>query len=62
LLEVFVKACNAGGDREQYAGFPHSDEPETPMRWSPVTWIPMKRDPESSEVKGRGLDQIYQAQ
>jgi hypothetical protein len=25
-------------------------------------WIPMKRDPEGSEAKGRGLEQKYQAQ
>jgi hypothetical protein len=48
-------------------GFPHSDDPEeavegelwawvTPSGWSPVTWIQVKRDPEGSEVKGRGLD------
>ena len=47
--------------------FPHSNDPEeavkgelwagvTPSGWSPVTWIPMKRDPEGSEAKGRGLD------
>jgi putative transposase len=47
-------------------GFPHSNDPEismmgelwvgvTPSGWSPVTWIPMKRDPEGSEAKGRGL-------
>jgi hypothetical protein len=23
--------------------------------WSPVIWIPMKRDPGSFEAKGRGL-------
>jgi hypothetical protein len=28
----------------------------TPSGRSPVTWIPMKRDPEGSEAKGRGLD------
>ena len=48
-------------------GFPHSDDPEETMKgelWvgvtlsgrSPVTWIPMKRDPEGCEAKGRGLD------
>jgi hypothetical protein len=48
-------------------GFPHSNDPEeavkgelwagvTPSGWSPVTWIPMKRDPEGCEAKGRGLD------
>jgi hypothetical protein len=47
-------------------GFPHSNDPEKTMReelwagvtlsgWSPVTWIPMKRDPEGSEAKGREL-------
>jgi hypothetical protein len=47
-------------------GFPHSDDPEkavkgelwagvTPSGWSPVIWIPVKRDPEGSEAKGRGL-------
>jgi hypothetical protein len=30
--------------------------------WSPVIWIPMKRDPEGYEAKGGGLDQRYQAQ
>jgi putative transposase len=55
-------------------GFPHSNDPEktmkgelwvgvTPSGWSPVTWIPMKRDPEGGEAKGRGLDiKLYQAQ
>ena len=55
-------------------GFPHSNDPEetmkgelwvgvTPSGWSPVTWIPMKRDPEGCEAKGRGLDiKLYQAQ
>jgi len=53
-------------ERSQDAGFPHSNEPETPMRvelwagvtqngWSPVIWIPMKRDPEGCEAEGRGL-------
>jgi len=54
-------------------GFPHSDEPEKTMReelWvrvtlsgrSPMKRIPMKRDPESDEAKGRGLDaKQYQA-
>ena len=48
-------------------GFPHGNDPEetmkgellvgvTPSGWSPVTWIPMKRDPEGSEARGRGLD------
>jgi len=47
-------------------GFPHSNDPEISMMeelwvgvtqsgWSPVTWIPMKRDPEGCEAKGRGL-------
>jgi hypothetical protein len=55
-------------------GFPHSNEPEetmkvelwvgvTPSGRSPVIWIPMKRDPEGDETKGRGLDiKQYQAQ
>jgi putative transposase len=55
-------------------GFPHSNEPEVSMKvelWvgvtpsgrSPVIWIPMKRDPEGDEAKGRGLDiKLYQAQ
>ena len=55
-------------------GFPHSNDPEetmkgelwagvTPSGWSPVTWIPVKRDPEGDEAKGRGLDiKLYQAQ
>ena len=54
-------------------GFPHSNDPEkamkaelwigvTPSGWSPVTWIPMKRDPEGGETKGRGLNnKQYQA-
>jgi hypothetical protein len=54
-------------------GFPHSNEPEkamkvelwvgvTPSGRSPVIWIPMKRDPEGSEAKGRGLNiKQYQA-
>jgi len=47
-------------------GFPHSNDPEetmkelwagvTPSGRSPVIWIPMKRDPEGSEAKGRGLN------
>jgi len=48
-------------------GFPHSDDPEeavkgelwvgvTPSGWSPVIWIPVKRDPEGCEAKGRGLN------
>ena len=47
-------------------GFPHSNEPEktmkeelwvgvTPSGWSPMKRIPMKRDPEGYEAKGRGL-------
>jgi len=28
----------------------------TPSGRSPVIWIPMKRDPEGDEAKGRGLD------
>ena len=47
-------------------GFPHSNEPEISMKvelwvgvtqsgWSHVIWIPMKRDPEGFEAKGRGL-------
>ena len=54
-------------------GFPHSNEPEISMRvelwvgvtqsgWSPAIWIPMKRDPEGYEAKGRGLEQKHQAQ
>jgi hypothetical protein len=27
----------------------------TPSGRSPVVWIPMKRDPEGCDVKGRGL-------
>ncbi len=27
----------------------------TQSGWSPVIWIPMKRDPEDGEAKGRGL-------
>jgi putative transposase len=53
---------------------PHSNDPEeamkeelwigvTPSGRSPVIWIPMKRDPEGSEAKERGLDiKLYQAQ
>jgi hypothetical protein len=44
-------------------GFPHSDDPEKAVKgelwagvtqsvWSPVTWIPVKRDPEGCEAKG----------
>jgi hypothetical protein len=54
-------------------GLSHSNEPEEAMKvelwvgvtqsgWSPAIWIPMKRDPEGFEAKGRGLDQRYQAQ
>jgi hypothetical protein len=56
--------CVLGG---QDAGVPHSNDPEeamkgellvgvTPSGWSPVTWIPVKRGPEGSEAKGRGLN------
>jgi len=59
--------------RARMRGFPHSNEPEeammvelwvgvTPSGRSPVIWIPMKRDPEGDETKGRGLDiKQYQA-
>ena len=55
-------------------GYPHSNEPEETMKvelwvgvtqsgWSPVIWIPMKRDPEGDETKGRELNiKQYQAQ
>jgi hypothetical protein len=54
-------------EESKMRGFPHSNDPEETMKgelwvgvtqsgWSPVTWIPMKRDPEGSEAKGRGLD------
>jgi hypothetical protein len=44
-------------------GFPHSNDPEETMKgelwagvtqsgWSPVIWIPVKRDPEGCEAKG----------
>jgi len=47
-------------------GFLHSNDPEktvkgelwvgvTPRGWSPVTWIPVKRDLEGCEAKGKGL-------
>jgi hypothetical protein len=61
-------------ERARMQGFPHSDDLEetmkgelwagvTPSGWSPVTWIPVKRDPEGSEAKGRGLNiKQYQAQ
>jgi putative transposase len=52
--------------RARMRGFPHSNEPEvsmmvelwvgvTPSGRSPVIWIPMKRDPEGDEAKGKGL-------
>jgi len=52
--------------RVRMRGFPHSNEPEETMKvelwvgvaqsgWSPAIWIPMKRDPEGDEAKGRGL-------
>jgi hypothetical protein len=35
----------------------------TQSGWSPAIWIPMKRDPEGFEAKGRELDiKQYQAQ
>ena len=54
--------------RARMQGFPHSNEPEISMKvelWvgvtpngrSPVIWIPMKRDLEGDEAKGRGLKQ-----
>jgi hypothetical protein len=63
-----------GKRRARMRGFPHSNEPEISMMvelwvgvtqsgWSPVIWIPMKRDPEGDETKGRGLEiKQYQAQ
>jgi hypothetical protein len=60
-------------EKSRMRGFPHSNEPEeammvelwvgvTPSGRSPVIWIPMKRDPEGDEAKGRGLDiKQYQA-
>jgi len=65
--EAHVQSINQDG------GFPHSNEPVeskrvelwvgvTPSELSPVIWIPMKRDPEGDEAKGRGLEQKYQAQ
>ena len=56
------------------AGVPHGNDPEetmkgelwagvTPSEWSPVTWIPVKRDPDGDEAKSRGLNnKQYQAQ
>jgi hypothetical protein len=52
--------------RVRMRGFPHSNEPEEAMKvepwvgvaqsgWSPAIWIPMKRDPEGDEAKGREL-------
>jgi hypothetical protein len=55
-------------------GYPHSSKLEasvmeepwvgiTPSGRSPAIWIPMKRDPEGDEAKGKGLDiKLYQAQ
>jgi transposase len=63
-----------GKRRASMRGYPHSNEPEEAMKvelwvgvaqsgWSPVIWIPMKRDPEGGEAKGRGLEiKQYQAQ
>jgi hypothetical protein len=60
--------------RARMRGHPHSNEPEKAMKvelwvgvtqsgWSLRIWIPMKRDPEANEAKGRGLDiKLYQAQ
>jgi hypothetical protein len=54
-------------------GFPHSNDPEEAVKgelwagvtlsgWSPVAWIPVKRDPEGCEAKGGGLNnKQYQA-
>jgi hypothetical protein len=50
--------CLGGQD----AWFPHSNDPEKTMKgelwvgvnqsgWSPVAWIPMRRDPEGCEAK-----------
>jgi|GEM_PF-870924 len=58
------------GVETRIRGFPHSDEPEKSMRvelwvgvtssrWSPVIRIPIKRDPEGGEAKGKGLDIKY---
>jgi len=59
--------------RARIQGYPHSNEPEISMRvelWvgvtpsgrSPAIWIPVKRDPEGFEAKGRGLEiKQYQA-
>jgi len=54
-------------EESKMRGFPHSNDPEETMKgelWvgvtqsgqSPVAWIPMKRDREGCEAKGRGLD------
>jgi hypothetical protein len=63
-----------GKRRARRRGYTHGNEPEevmmvelwvgvTPSGWSPAIWIPMKRDPEGFEAKGRGLGiKTYQAQ
>jgi hypothetical protein len=70
----YLEGKRRGKRRARIRGYPHSNEPEetrgvelwvgvTQSMWSPAIWIPMKRDPEGFEAKGRGLDiKQYQAQ
>jgi putative transposase len=70
----YLEGKRRGKRRARMRVYPHSNEPEettrvdllvgvTPSWWSPAIWIPMKRDPEGFEAKGRGLEiKQYQAQ
>jgi len=70
----YLEGKRRGKRRARIRGYPHSNEPEETMGvelwvgvtqsgWSPAIWIPMKRDPEGFEAKGRELDiKQYQAQ
>jgi transposase len=61
----YLEGKRRGKRKTRMRGFPHSNEPEISMRvelwvgvtpsWSPVIWIPIKRDPEGFEAKERVL-------
>jgi hypothetical protein len=69
----YLEGKRRGKRKTSMRGFPRSNEPEETMRvklwvgvtqsgWSPAIGIPVKRDPEGFEAKGRGLEiKQYQA-
>jgi putative transposase len=69
----YLEGKRRGKRKTSMREFPHSNEPEISMKvelwvgvtqsgWSPAIWIPVKRDPEGFEAKGRGLEiKQYQA-